>query len=346
MMRIPVGPRDAISLDARIETWPIAGTFTISRGSKREAVVVVAEITLGAMIGRGECVPYPRYGESPAATHAAILGAGRSYLDTSRRNGALDAEELLHAMPACAARNAIDCAIWDLAAKSARRRAWDLAGLPPPSPRPTCYTMSLAEPAEMAERASEASHLSLLKLKLGESANPQRDAERMKAVRRARPDARLVADANEGWTEDALTWLLAAAADNGVEMVEQPLPADGDGLLARVPHPVAVCADESVHTADALAALRSRYDAVNIKLDKAGGLTHALAMAAEAERLGLDIMLGCMVATSLSMSPSMLLSARARWIDLDGPLLLARDRTPGLIIRDGRIEPPPPEVWG
>jgi L-alanine-DL-glutamate epimerase-like enolase superfamily enzyme len=346
MARIAVGPRDDITLEARIETWPIAGDFTISRGTKREAIVVVAEITLGASTGRGECVPYPRYGEAPDTTLAAILGVGRSFIDQARSSGTLSTADLQSAIPASAARNAIDCAIWDLAAKSAGRRAWDVAGLPPPSPCPTCYTLSLAEPTEMAARAAEVSQLPLLKLKLGESARPQRDAERMKAVRAARPDARLVADANEGWTEDTLAWLLAAAADHGMEMVEQPLPADADGLLARVPHPVAVCADESVHTADALPALKGRYDAVNIKLDKAGGLTHALVMAAEAERLGLDIVLGCMVATSLSMSPSMLLASRARWVDLDGPLLLSRDRTPGLVIRDGMIEPPTPEVWG
>jgi L-alanine-DL-glutamate epimerase-like enolase superfamily enzyme len=346
MARIAVGPRDVIAIDARIETWPIAGAFTISRGSKREAVVVVAKITLGGTTGRAECVPYPRYGEAPGTSLATILGAGRLFLEHASRNGVLDTDDLQRAMPASAARNAIDCAIWDLVSKSAGRRAWDIAGLPPPTPCPTCFTLSLADPAEMAERAAEASHLPLLKLKLGESAHPQRDAERMRAVRAARPDARLVADANEGWTEDSLAWLLAAAADCGVETVEQPLPADGDGLLARVPHPVAVCADESVHTADALPALRGHYDAVNIKLDKAGGLTHALVMAAEAERLGLDIMLGCMVATSLSMSPSMLLSSRARWLDLDGPLLLSRDRTPGLVIRDGMIEPPTAEVWG
>jgi L-alanine-DL-glutamate epimerase-like enolase superfamily enzyme len=346
MARIAIGAHDTLTIDARIERWPIEGAFTISRGSKREATVVVAEISLGERTGRGECVPYPRYGEEPETTLAVIHDAGRSLLEQAGVNAVLDTADLQRALRPSAARNAIDCAIWDLAAKSADLRAWQIAGLTQPSPCTTCYTLSLADPAEMAKRAAAVPHLPLLKLKLGETAAPQRDADRMIAVRRARPDARLVADANEGWTEDSVARLLAVAADNGFETIEQPLPADGDGMLARIEHPLPICADESAHTAETLSALADRYDAVNIKLDKTGGLTHALAMATEANRLGLDIMVGCMVATSLSMAPALLVAQQARWTDLDGPLLLARDRVPGLVIRDGKIHPPSSELWG
>jgi L-alanine-DL-glutamate epimerase-like enolase superfamily enzyme len=327
-----------LALSARIETWPIAGTFTISRGAKREAVVVVAEVSDGRHTGRGECVPYPRYGETPEATLATLVALGPKI--------ELDRAALQAAMQPCAARNALDCAMWDLEARQRGLPAWQLAGLASPAPLVTCYTISLAAPAEMAARAAAAQHLPLLKLKLGTSDDPAADAERMRAVRRARPDARLVADANEGWSQSHLAQLMAVAAEVGLETIEQPLPADADMALAGIPHPVPICADESAHTAEGLSALRTRYDAINIKLDKTGGLTHALEMATSARSLGFDIMVGCMVATSLSMAPALLVAAGARWADLDGPLLLARDRTPGLSIRDGVIEPASAPLWG
>jgi L-Ala-D/L-Glu epimerase len=249
---------------------------------------------------------------------------------------------LLQAMPAGAARNAIDCALWDLEAKRSGQSASRLAGLDALAAVETCYTLSLASPAAMAAKALSVPNLKLLKLKLGGDG----DAERMRAVRQARPDARLVADANEAWTVEMLEPYLSAAAASRFELIEQPLPAANDGALTNVEHSVPICADESVHTAQDLNGLLGRYDAVNIKLDKAGGLTEALSMTSVARALGLKIMCGCMVATSLAMAPALLIAQSADWVDLDGPLLLARDRPHGLIIRDGLITPPAPALWG
>lgn len=327
-----------LTLAARIEILPIAGAFTISRGAKREAIVVVAELCDGRHTGRGECVPYPRYGETPEATLTSLLALGQAI--------GLDRPVLQNQMQPCAARNALDCALWDLEAKQTGRRVWELAGCRVPSQLLTCFTISLGTPDAMAAKAASVPHLPLLKLKLGANGDARGDAERMRAVRKARPDARLVADANEGWTAADLTGLMDVAAEVGLETVEQPLPAGADDALARIAHSVPVCADESAHTAEGLAGLRGRYDAVNIKLDKTGGLTHALEMADAARLLGLDIMVGCMVATSLSMAPALLVAQRAKWADLDGPLLLARDRAPGLSIVNGVIAPALPELWG
>jgi L-alanine-DL-glutamate epimerase-like enolase superfamily enzyme len=256
--------------------------------------------------------------------------------------GPLTRARLPELLAAGAARNALDCALWDLAAKQAGKRAWDLAGLAPPQPAMTCYTLSLGDPAQMAADAKAVPRLKLLKLKLGGAGDP----ERMAAVRAARPDARIVADANEAWTVDQLEPFLAAAAAAGVELIEQPLPASDDAALAHIARPVPVCADESAHTAADLPRLTGRYDAVNIKLDKTGGLTEALAMAQAAQAAGFKIMIGSMVATSLAAAPALLLAGCADWVDLDGPLLLARDRDPPLMIEDGWISPPLPELWG
>lgn len=321
-----------LDLEVHAERWPLAEAFVISRGAKREAEVVVVTIRDGAFEGRGEAVPYARYGETRDAVIAAIAG-WQPHRDRDRLQGE---------MPAGAARNAIDCALWDLAAKTAHTSVARLVGRAEPAAALTCYTISLAPPDEMAAKARALASLPLLKLKLGGAG----DAARMRAVRAARPDARLVADANEGWSRDELASLLAVAAETGLELVEQPLPAGDDADLASVPHPVPVCADESVHTKADLAGLVGRYDAVNVKLDKAGGLTHALATVAEARRLGLEVMVGSMVATSLAMAPAMLLAADADWLDLDSPLLLARDRPHGLAVVDGWIAPPSPALWG
>ena len=323
---------DAPRITVAVETFPVAGTFTIARGSRTEAIVVAATLERDGRSGRGECVPYARYGESVAGVAAAIRAAA----------GVRSRAELQAAMPAGAARNALDCAFWELEAREAGTSVREIAGIPPLRPVQTCYTLSLAAPDEMAARAAARSEMGLLKLKLGGSG----DAERLRAVRRARPDARLVADANEAWTAADLVPLLAVAAECGVELVEQPLPAGADALLASVARPVPVCADESAHTTDGLAALRDRYDAVNIKLDKTGGLTGALAMADAARSSGLKVMVGCMLSTSLAMAPALLLSHAADWLDLDGPLLLARDREPGIVYRDGIIAPPAPGLWG
>jgi L-alanine-DL-glutamate epimerase-like enolase superfamily enzyme len=246
-------------------------------------------------------------------------------------------------MPPGAARNALDCAFWDLAAKRAGRPVHELAGLPQPRALTTAYTISLGDPATMAQAAANASERALLKVKLGGGAE---DPTRILAVREAAPRAELIVDANEGWTADDLVRNLAACAQAGVTLVEQPLPADRDEALQRISRPLPVCADESVHATRSLAPLAGKYDAVNIKLDKAGGLTEALAMAEEAERLGFTLMAGCMVATSLAMAPAILVAQRARVVDLDGPLLLARDRPDGLRYEGSLMFPPTPALWG
>ena len=326
----------ARALSVSVERWPIRGGFTISRGSKQEAVVVVATISDGAHQGRGECVSYARYGESVEGVVQAIevcapaIGQG------------LDRVGLQDLLSAGAARNAVDCALWDLEAKRSGRSVAELAGLAPLRAVETAFTISLAPPEEMAARAREAAHYPLLKLKLGGDG----DEVRLVAVRQAVPNARLIADANEAWRTPNLERLLAAAKAAGIELIEQPLPAGDDALLEHVARIVPLCADESAHDRASLATIARRYDAVNIKLDKTGGLTEALATAAEARRLGLKIMVGCMVATSLAMAPALLLAQDADFVDLDGPLLLERDRVPGLSYSSGTIMPAPAALWG
>ncbi len=320
------------TLSVAIETWPLARPFVIARGAKSEARVVVATLTQGDITGRGECVPYARYGETPEAVVELIRDTG---VPQSRG-------DLQRLLPAGAARNALDCALWDLEAKLAGVPVAVLAHRPECGARETCYTLSLDTPQAMAAAAQAVPHLKLLKLKLGGTG----DAERMRAVRDARPDARLVADANESWNERDLSDLLAVAAETRMETIEQPLPAGQDQALADGEHPVAICADESAHTSADIAALPDRYDAVNIKLDKAGGLTEALIMAEAARAAGLDIMAGSMVGTSLAVAPAMLIANYARWVDLDGPLLLARDREHAMVITDGLIDPPSTALWG
>ena len=325
-----------LALSVRVERWPIAGSFTISRGAKTEAVVVVAELADGTHRGRGECVPYARYGETVEGVTAAIE-AMRA--DIAR---GLDREALQSAMLAGAARNAIDCAFWDLAAKRAQCPVHELIGLPAPKALTTAYTISLATPEAMAQAAAAEANRALLKVKLGAPGDPARIA----AVRRAAPKVELIVDANEGWTGDDLAANLAACAQAGVTLIEQPLPAGHDDALAGVARPVPICADESAHGRASLSPLAGKYDSVNIKLDKAGGLTEALAMASEAERLGLTLMVGCMVATSLAIAPAMLLAQRARVVDLDGALLLARDRPDAIRYDGSRVHPPTPALWG
>jgi L-Ala-D/L-Glu epimerase len=324
------------TLAARIERWPIAGSFTISRGAKTEALTVVAQVSRGGHTGRGECVPYPRYGETPEASLAAILAMQEAV------RGGLDSAALQAAMPPCAARNALDCALIDLGAKTAARRAWDLLGRPAPRACTTAFTISLGSPEAMAEATASAADRPLLKIKLG----GEDDGARIAAVRKAAPRSELIVDANEGWTPANLEHNLAECAKAGVRLVEQPLPAGRDAALGHIKRPIPVCADESVHDRASLTGLRERYDAVNIKLDKTGGLTEALAMADAAQAQGFEIMIGCMVATSLAMAPAMLLTRQARYVDLDGPLLLARDRDGGLRYDGSVIHPPDTALWG
>ncbi len=321
-------------IEVRLERWPIRGRFTISRGAKTEAEVAVVSIRDGAHQGRGECVPYARYGETVAGVAAAIRGLAGAVA------GGLDRQALQSALPAGAARNAIDCALWDLEAKQSGKRVWQIAGLDPPRPVETAYTISLDAPEAMAEAARSARY-PLLKLKLGAPG----DAARLEAVRAARPDATLIVDANEGWRAENLAEHLRACAALGVVLVEQPLPAGDDAALA-IARPLPVFADESAHDRASLSKLVGKYDGINIKLDKAGGLTEALALADAAERAGLALMVGCMVSTSLGIAPALLLALRARCVDLDGPLLLQRDRPEGLRYEGARIFPPGPELWG
>jgi L-alanine-DL-glutamate epimerase-like enolase superfamily enzyme len=329
-------PMPPLSLNVLTECWPIAGTFTISRGSKTRAEVVVAELGDGAVTGRGECVPYARYGETVAGVADTIAALAPAFRD------GLDREGLQSALPAGAARNALDCALWDYEAKRSGTRVHVLAGLPEPGPRVTAYTISLGAPDEMTAAARAAAQRPCLKIKLG---GDDVD-ERIAAVRRAAPNATLIVDANEAWRPDTLAGHLAACAKAGVTLVEQPLPAGDDGALAAVARPVPVCADESVHDRASLAGLVGKYDAVNIKLDKTGGLTEALRLAREAERLGFDLMVGCMISTSLSIAPAMLVAQRARIVDLDGALLLMQDRVAALGCEDSKLYPPSPELWG
>lgn len=324
-------------LAVSVEHFPIAGRFVIARGAKTEAVVVVATVTQDGQIGRGECVPYARYGETVEGVAAALAAMAPAIA------AGLDRHALQDAMPAGAARNALDCALWDLDAKAAGIPATTLAGLARVPPAITAYTLSLDTPEAMAAAARAQAERPILKIKLG---GAEEDEARLAAVRAAAPDAALIVDANEGWRPQDLPQRLDLCARMGVALVEQPLPAADDAALAAIARPVPVCADESLHTRTDLARLATRYDAVNIKLDKTGGLTESLALAREAQELGLGIMVGCMVATSLAMAPAMLLTPFARFVDLDGPLLLARDREPGLTYEGSRVFPPSPALWG
>ena len=328
--------RVRLTLSYTVERWPIAGSFGISRGVRTEAAVVVAELADGKARGRGECVPYLRYGETVESVIAQIEGL------RPRIEAGLDRRALQTAMPPGAARNALDCAFWDLEAKHSGRPAHEIAGIAPPAAVTTAFTISLAPPADMASAAEKAASRALLKVKLGADGDPDRIA----AVRKAAPQATLIVDVNEGWSEDNLASNLVACAQAGVTLVEQPLPAGKDQALAGIERIIPVCADESMHDRASLPAIAGKYDAVNIKLDKTGGLTEALATAAEAERQNLTIMVGCMVATSLAMAPAVLLAQRARFVDLDGPLLLSKDRARGLRYEGSLVYPPAAALWG
>jgi L-alanine-DL-glutamate epimerase-like enolase superfamily enzyme len=325
-----------LHLDIAEERWPIAGAFTISRGSKTEAHVVRVMLGQDGHQGHGECVPYPRYAETVPQVMAALTAA-RNTLEAG-----VSRAEIPAIMEPMAARNALDCALWDLEAKRTGRPVWELAGLPEPRPAITAYTLSLDTPDAMGAAAARSAHRPLLKLKLGREG----DGERLASVRRNAPGCRLIVDANEGWTPENLGPMLDHCARAGVELVEQPLPAGQDDALRGMTRPVPVCADESAHGEASLDDLTGKYDAINIKLDKTGGLTPAIALARAAQDRQLKIMVGCMLATSLAMAPAMLLAAWADVIDLDGPLLLSRDRQPGIRYEGSLMHPPPRSLWG
>lgn len=318
------------------QSWPIAGAFTIARGSKTSADVVVVTLARNGFTGHGECVPYARYNETVPQVLQA-LEAARPAIE------ALPSRDAIVNLPLpYAARNALDCALWDLQCKEQDMPAWAMAGLSKPHALTTAFTLSLDTPEVMAAAAMAATGRTLLKLKLGKPG----DADRLAAIRAAVPGARLIADANEGWLPDILPAMLAACEKYGVELVEQPLPADNDEILRGLPRSIIICADESAHGVDSLKALTGKYDAVNIKLDKTGGLTPALKMAEAAKANGFKIMVGCMLGTSLSMAPAFLVAQQADYVDLDGPLLLAKDRSSAITYNGSSMQPPPRALWG
>lgn len=314
------------------DVFPLAQTFTISRGSKTHAHVLTVRITRGGVTGWGECVPYARYGESLESVTAQIEslpeGITRAALQSALAPGA--------------ARNAVDCALWDLEAKLAGQRVWQLAGLPEPGPKVATYTLSLDTPEAMRTMAASHAHRPVLKIKLG---TPD-DMPRLEAVRQGAPLSKILIDANEGWTPEIYTELAPHLVRLGVSLVEQPLPAGQDDMLAEIARPLPVCADESCFDAASLPALKGRYDMVNLKLDKTGGLTEGLRTRDVAARLGFGLMVGCMVGSSLAMAPAVLLAQTAQETDLDGPLLLREDRAHPLRYDAQGVHPSDPQLWG
>ena len=314
------------------DTFPLREVFTISRGSRTEAHVLTVAVEDGGHTGRGECVPYARYGESLASVAAEIDSLPEHF----------DRAELQALLPAGAARNGVDCALWDLEAKRTGVRVWQRAGLAAPGPEITAFTLSLAAPEAMRAAAARHAHRPLLKIKLG----GEGDIARLEAVRAGAPRSRMIVDANEGWSPDEYAALAPALLRLGVEMVEQPLPAGADEALAEIDRPLPVCADESCHTTADLPRLAGRYDMVNVKLDKTGGLTEALALRDAARARAFGVMVGCMVGSSLAMAPAVLAAQGAAVTDLDGPLLLARDRAHPLVYDEAGVHPSTPELWG
>ncbi|MAM61942.1 N-acetyl-D-Glu racemase DgcA [Maritimibacter sp. UBA3975] len=314
------------------ESFRLAEVFTISRGSKTSAEVLTVRVTEGGVTGWGECVPYARYDETLDSVTAEVRNLPERF----------DRAALQELLPAGAARNAVDCALWDLEAKQEGKRAWDVAGLPAPGPEITAYTLSLGEPDAMEAAAAKHAHRPLLKIKLG---TPD-DMARLEAVRRGAPKSRIIVDANEGWTAEVYADLAPHMVRLGVTLVEQPLPAGADDMLAEIERPLLVCADESCHDSATLGALKGKYDVVNIKLDKTGGLTEALILRDAAVAEGYRVMVGCMVGTSLAMAPATLVAQGAMVTDLDGPLLLAEDREHALRFDEAGVHPPEPALWG
>ncbi|MBE3638645.1 N-acetyl-D-Glu racemase DgcA [Mangrovicoccus algicola] len=321
-----------LKIEVAAESFRLAQAFRISRGAKTEAQVIAVTLSDGTHAGRGECVPYPRYGETQESVAALIRGLPA---DVTR-------ESLQDLLPAGAARNAVDCAFWDLEAKRAGRRAWDLAGLPVPGPVITAYTLGLDTPEAMQANAAKNAFRPLLKIKLG---TPD-DMPRLEAVRAGAPASEIIVDANEGWSAEVYADLAPHLARLGVTLVEQPLPAGADEALIGLDRPVPVCADESAHDRASLRHLKGKYDVINIKLDKTGGLTEALALKAAAMAEGYGIMVGCMVGSSLAMAPGVMLAQGARVTDLDAPLLLAEDRDTPIVYDEAGIHPPEPALWG
>lgn len=314
------------------DVFPLAKAFTISRGSKTEAIVVRVAIEQDGFVGQGECVPYARYGETVESVIAEI----------KKLSVPISRKAIQSSMPAGAARNAVDCALWDLEARRSGKPVWQLAGLSAPKPEITAYTLSLDTPENMLAEAKENASRPLLKIKLG----GEGDIARIEAVRKGAPNARIIVDANEGWTSELYQEIAPVLVKLGVEMVEQPFPAGNDDALLKLERVLPVCADESCHDRSSLEDLQGKYDMINIKLDKTGGLTEALALRDLAKEKGYQIMVGCMVGSSLAMAPAVLVAQDAEVTDLDGPLLLAKDRANGLAYDTSHVHPPQSELWG
>jgi len=321
-----------MQIEVTSDVFRLAQVFTISRGSRTEAKVLTVRITDGGVTGVGECVPYARYGETLESVTAQIAGL----------SGVLTREGLYDLLPAGAARNAVDCALWDLEAKRSGTPVWQLAGLAPLKPEMTAYTLSLDMPENMRAQAAKNAFRPLLKIKLG---TPD-DMPRLEAVRAGAPDSTIIVDANEGWSAAVYADLAPHLVRLGVALVEQPLPAGEDDALIGMTRPVPVCADESCHDRASLPALKGKYDVVNIKLDKTGGLTEALALRADALAQGYSVMVGCMVGSSLAMAPALLVAQGMSFVDLDGPLLLAEDRDAAMTFDAAGIHPASRALWG
>ena len=334
-------PTSPLSIDAHEEIWPLRQPFRISRGSRTEAQTVVLTVSDGEHVGRGECVPAARYNQSTDSVLAQI--------ESIQGDKNLSRQSLQDLLPAGAARNALDCALWDLEAKISSKRAWDLANIPIVPEVETSFTISLDTPEKMGTAASAAAFAQgfgvprILKLKLG---GDERDLARVETVREAASATRLLIDANESWSPEHYQKIVPALKQLGVELIEQPFPAKADEVLEILDHPIPVCADESCHTTGDLPRLTNRYEVINVKLDKTGGLTEALRLCERARDSGFKLLIGCMVCTSLGIAPARLLAGFANWIDLDGPLLLARDRDHPVPYTNGRIGIPPRDLWG
>jgi L-alanine-DL-glutamate epimerase-like enolase superfamily enzyme len=328
----------ALSIEAlERQTWPLRGRFTIARGSRTAAEVLYLRLGRGGFAGQAECVPYRHYGETFDSVEAQVRTAVAALGEDPDGRAALQ-----QILPAGAARNAVDCALWDLACKTRGLRFWELAGRPRPAPALTVETVVIDTPDAMRSAAAQAAQRPVLKIKL----DAEQVLERVRAVRDGAPESRLVVDANEAWTLELLAAVAPGLAELGVTMIEQPLPARADAELAGFASPVPLCADESCHTRADLARCAGRYALVNLKLDKTGGLTEALALAAAARDRGFGLMVGCMLGTSLAMAPATLIAAEAEVVDLDGPLWLREDRAHGLAIDDSRVGLPEPALFG
>ena len=321
-----------MNIKTKVDVFPLKKLFTISRGSRTEAEVVSVKVSKDGFTGYGECVPYKRYNETVKSVIDQIT-------NLNQVNNRYDLEQNL---PPGAARNALDCAFWDLEAKLNNTSVADLINLSI-SPVITSFTLSLDTSEKMGQEAQLNSHLPILKIKLG---GGNEDLERIKSVRKFAPQSDIIVDANEGWSLDEYNYLMPHFVEAKIKMIEQPFPSQSDGELKNINRPIPICADESCHDTSSLEKCIGKYDVINIKLDKTGGLTEALKLKKNAELHNFDIMVGCMVGSSLAMAPAIYVAQNVKWVDLDGPLLLSEDRKNPLKYSNSKIHPPLKDLWG